>query len=217
VITGSHDAEERVRFLSLGADDLLPRPVDMRELEARVDRLLKQKAHLDSLQSSYRSAVSAATNDGLTSLFNHACLKRFLELEVKRSQRQDHPTSLVLIDIDDFKSKNDTLRHAAGDLILGEVARRIKSCIREIDLRARYGGEEFAVVLPYTDRFGAAVVAERIRCAIASEEFLRGTSFAAIRVAASFSLATCPEHAKLAGELIHRGRLPVRAADHRHR
>jgi two-component system, cell cycle response regulator len=203
VIAGPHDAEERVRFLSLGADDLLPRPVDPRELEARVGRLLKQKAHLDSLQSSYRSAVSAAANDGLTNLFNHAYFKRFLELEVKRSQRQDHPTSLVLIDIDDFKSKNDTLGHAAGDLILGEVARRIRSCIREIDLPARYGGEEFAVVLPYTDRSGAAVVAERIRSAIASEEFLRGTSSAATRVTVSIGLAICPEHAKLAGELIH--------------
>ena len=203
VIAGPHDAEERVRFLSLGADDLLPRPVDPRELEARVGRLLKQKAHLDSLQSSYRSAVSAAANDGLTNLFNHAYFKRFLELEVKRSQRKNHPTSLVLIDIDDFKSKNDTQGHAAGDLILGEIARRIRSCIREIDLPARYGGEEFAVVLPYTDRSGAAVVAERIRSAIASEEFLRGTSFAPTRVTASIGLATCPEHAKLAGELIH--------------
>lgn len=203
VIAGQAHPEERIRFLTLGADDLLARPVDFRELAARIGRLLKQKAHLDSLQMRYRSALSAATNDGLTNLFNHVYFKRFLELEIKRSQRQNHPTSLVLIDLDDFKLQNDTLGHAAGDLILSEVARRIRSSIREIDLPARYGGEEFAVVLPYTDKSGAGVVAERIRSAIASEEFLRGTLVPAIKVTASIGVASSPENAKLPGELIH--------------
>jgi two-component system cell cycle response regulator len=144
----------------------------------------------------------ASSNDGLTDLFNHAYFKRFLDLEVKRSQRQNHPTSLILLDLDDFKTMNDSLGHAAGDLILSEVGRRIRGSIREIDLPARYGGEEFAVVLPYTDKAGAIVVAERIRKALASEVFLLGSQFSVVQVSASIGVATCPENGKLSGELI---------------
>jgi two-component system, cell cycle response regulator len=206
VIADAADSEGRIRYLSLGVDELLSRPLDSRELTVRVGRLLTQKAHLDSLESRYQSALVASVNDGLTGLFNHAYFKRFLELEAKRSQRQNHPTSLVLLDIDDFKSKNDSQGHSAGDLILSEVARRIRSSVREIDLTARYGGEEFAVVLPYTDQSGAAVVAERIRAALASEDFLVGTAFARVKVTASIGVASCPENGRFSEDL-------VRAAD----
>jgi two-component system, cell cycle response regulator len=206
VITGENDTEERVRFLTLGADDLLSRPVEPRELAARVGRLLKQKAYFDSLRSRYHSAVAASNSDGLTRLFNHAYFQKFLELELKRSQRQNHPTTLILLDLDDFKSKNDTLGHVAGDHILSEVGRRIRRCIREIDVPARYGGEEFAVVLPYTGSAGAQVVAERIRKALDSEPFLPGTPASEIRVTASIGLATCPENGTAPDDL-------TRAAD----
>ncbi len=144
----------------------------------------------------------ASSNDGLTGLFNNVYFKKFLDLEVKRSQRQNHPTSLVILDLDDFKSKNDTMGHAAGDMILSEVGRRIRKSIREIDLPARYGGEEFAVVLPYTDRTGAAVVAERIRAALASEAVRLDPRVPAAVVTASIGVATCPDNGKLSGELI---------------
>jgi two-component system cell cycle response regulator len=202
VIAGQGDPEGRIHYLSLGAEDLLPPPVDHRELAARVARLLRQKAHLDTLQSRYQAALLASNNDGLTGLFNNAYFKRILDLEVKRSQRKNHPTSLVMLDLDDFKSMNDTRGHAAGDLILSEVGRRIRSSIREIDLPARFGGEEFAVVLPYTDRAGAVVVAERIRDALASQEFAIGIPVSAVRITASIGVATCPEHATQAEDLI---------------
>lgn len=202
VIGGKDDPEGRIRFLSLGAEDLLPPPVDLREMAARVARLLKQKAHLDMLQSRYQAALLASNNDGLTGLFNNAYFKRILDLEVKRSQRRNHSTSLVMLDLDDFKLMNDTKGHAAGDLILSEVGRRIRGCIREIDLPARYGGEEFAVVLPYTETMGAAVVAERIRNALASRGFAVDATEATVRVTASIGVATCPEHGMQAEELI---------------
>jgi two-component system cell cycle response regulator len=205
VFTDRNDADRRIRYLSLGADDLLQWSVDPRELAARVGRLLNQKWYFDSLQVRYDSAVAASNNDGLTMLFNRSYFQRFLELEMKRSQRQNHPTSLILLDIDDFKSKNDTLGHVAGDRILSEVGLRIRSSIREIDMPARYGGEEFAVVLPYTDRPGAKVVAERIRRALSSEAFLLG-DLCEIQVSASIGVATCPENGKGSVEL-------TRAAD----
>ena len=150
VMDPAADPESRVRFLSSGADDIMMPPVDAREILARVGRLLKQKGELDSLRARYHTALNASANDTLTGLFNQGYFKRFLKLELKRSVRQNHPTSLVLLDIDNFKSLNDTLGHLAGDKILSELAGRIRSSIREIDLAARYGGEEFVVVLPYT-------------------------------------------------------------------
>lgn len=202
VIGPAADPESRVRFLSSGVDDIMMPPVDSREILARVGRLLKQRGELQSLRARYRSALSASTNDALTGLFNQGYFKRFLTLELKRSLRQNHPTSLVLLDIDNFKSMNDTLGHLAGDQILGELAGRIRSCIREIDLPARYGGEEFVVVLPYTGREGAAVAAERIRAAVASREFLQGSSFPSVQVTVSVGVAVGPESGSLPEELI---------------
>jgi two-component system, cell cycle response regulator len=202
VITELDDPEERLGCLMLGVDDVLLSTVDQRELAARVDRLLKQKARLDLLQARYQAALIASNNDGLTGLFNHAYFKRYLELEVKRSQRHNHPTSLVLLDIDNFKAKNDTYGHAAGDQVLAELSRRLRTCIREIDVPARYGGEEFVIVLPYTDITGATVVAERVRATIAAESFPVGRPESLVPVTVSVGVAACPRDAQAAADLV---------------
>ena len=172
LITCLSDMENKIRGVELGADDYLIKPIDPRELQARVKVLLKKKAYLDSLHAHYAKALNSALLDGLTGLYNHAYLKRFLDLEIKRSQRQGHSTSLLMIDLDNFKQINDSLGHMAGDAILREVARRVKDSIREIDVAARYGGEEFAVVLPYGDSEALRKVGERIRRLIEDCSFL---------------------------------------------
>jgi two-component system cell cycle response regulator len=208
-----NDPELRVRLLGWGVSELLIRPFDGREVTLRVARLLRQRAELTSLEMRYKTALSAASNDSMTKLSNHGYFRKFLELEVKRSHRQNHPTSLIMLDIDDFKATNDSFGHATGDAILMEAAQLIRRSVREIDLAARYGGEEFAVVLPYTDRAGAAVVAERIRSAIASAAFSTRGVKRPVSVTASFGLAVCPDDAvspedliRLADELLYRAK-----------
>ena len=186
------DSAARIRGIEAGADEILPLPIEPRELSLRLAHLFRRKDRLQQLQLQYRSALCAAASDALTGLNNHGYFRRFLDLEVKRSLRKGHPTALLLLDVDDFKHCNDTLGHLAGDIILKEIAQIARDGIREIDLAARYGGEEFAVVLPYTDRPGGRVVAERLRARIGSHPFLQGTSAGATRVTVSIGVAVCP-------------------------
>ena len=109
-----------------------------------------------------------ATTDELTHLTNR---RRFLELaynEIKRANRLNHSLSIAMIDIDYFKSINDTYGHAAGDEALGIFAKICQEYIREIDILARFGGDEFAMLLPETGSHQAFTVVERIRQALAS-------------------------------------------------
>lgn len=105
-----------------------------------------------------------ATHDSLTGLANRRLFERALEIEFGRGARQSSPLSLIMLDIDYFKSYNDTYGHVAGDHCLTEVAQVLKNCCqRKADLAVRYGGEEFAVLLPDTDIQGALTIAEQIR------------------------------------------------------
>ena len=167
LITCLNDLENKIRGVELGADDYLIKPFDPRELKARVKALLKKNDYLEGLHALYEKALNSALMDGLTSLYNHIYFKRFLDLEIKRSHRQGHTTSLLMIDLDDFKQINDALGHTAGDEILKSFGSLLKSTIREIDVAARYGGEEFVVVLPYGDRSALSEVGGRI-CEAAS-------------------------------------------------
>jgi diguanylate cyclase (GGDEF)-like protein len=103
-----------------------------------------------------------ATRDGLTGLMNHKTFYETLERELWRSRRYGGTISMIMADIDNLKKVNDTHGHRAGDKVIREISRRIKECIRQIDLAARYGGDEFAVILPNTDLDEASLVSQRI-------------------------------------------------------
>jgi diguanylate cyclase (GGDEF)-like protein len=103
-----------------------------------------------------------ATTDGLTGLTNHKTFYEILEKELWRSRRYGGQISLIMIDIDNLKKINDAYGHRAGDKVIREVSRRVRECIRQIDIAARYGGDEFAVILPNTSLNDAIVVAERM-------------------------------------------------------
>ncbi len=133
-----------------------------------------------------------AVTDELTGLFNRRRFQEAMATEVERSKRFGQPVGLVLLDLDDFKTVNDTYGHQQGDLVLREVARVLRETSREIDEPARYGGEELAVVLPGTDLEGAYNLAERVRAGIEELALPLLDGDGILRVTASFGVATLP-------------------------
>jgi len=142
-----------------------------------------------------------AVTDELTGLYNHRRFQEGLSTEVERTRRFGEGLGLVMLDIDNFKSVNDTYGHQIGDRVLAEVARVLQECSREIDEPARYGGEELAVVLPGTDLEGAYNLAERVRAGIEALE-IQHHGGGTLRVTASFGAAALPESADDPSSLI---------------
>lgn len=123
----------------------------------------------------YRLAI----HDALTGLYNKRYLLDYLQREIDRSARYGRPLALILFDIDHFKSINDTMGHLAGDVVLRDLADRLRSKICKDDLIARYGGEEFAAVLTEADRASAAELAEQLRQTVEALPFsFEGRPFA---------------------------------------
>jgi len=128
--------------------------------------------------------------DGLTGIANRRCFDQTLELEWNRSMRSEHPLSLMLIDLDFFKSLNDTQGHPSGDRCLVEVAAALRSVIsRSTDLVARYGGEEFAAILPATTTEAALRLAQQFQDALETIAIPNRTSLGA-HLTASVGIAT---------------------------
>lgn len=134
---------------------------------------LEQQLHLvsDGLSQANAELSSLALKDGLTQLANRRAFDASVQRELSRARREGTTVSLLMLDVDHFKKFNDNYGHPAGDACLRDLANAISSQIsRSADLPARYGGEEFVVLLPATSPQGVAIVAERIRDAVASLE-----------------------------------------------
>jgi diguanylate cyclase (GGDEF)-like protein/PAS domain S-box-containing protein len=116
-----------------------------------------------SLRESEQKYRELAITDGLTNLYNSRYFYEQVASEVKRADRYDHPLSLLLMDIDDFKQYNDTYGHLKGNEVLIKLGEVIRNSLRDTDSGYRYGGEEFTVILPETSQDHAHIVAERIR------------------------------------------------------
>ena len=123
----------------------------------------------------YAEALRLARYDSLTGLANRRHLMEMLAGAVELAERYDRPLALLIIDLDNFKQVNDSFGHAAGDMLLREVAVRLRAALRQSDLPARYAGDELAVILPETALPGALMLAERLRATVAAEPFSTGT------------------------------------------
>ncbi|HET9595359.1 MAG TPA: diguanylate cyclase, partial [Anaeromyxobacteraceae bacterium] len=156
----------------------------------------------DSLQRArlFEQTERLATTNGLTGLVNHRTFQGRLDEQLAQAQRYGKKLSLLLTDIDHFKSVNDTYGHPVGDQVLRGVAKLLQTEARTTDVAARYGGEEFALVMPETDAAGAIRTAERIREKVAGAVFR--TEQGDLRVTLSIGVATFPADGKQKAELV---------------
>ena len=138
------------------------------ELEAQNEELHQTQ---QTLAEANERLHALATTDGLTGLINHRSFQERLEAEWSRHSREEGSLSLVLLDVDNFKTYNDTYGHPAGDEVLRSVGRLLKEAARASDIVARYGGEEFVVVAPNADEADVLELAERLRIAVANADW----------------------------------------------
>jgi two-component system cell cycle response regulator len=155
--------------LDLGASDLIAADAEAAEIAVRLKAQLRRKRQGDRLRSTVADGLRLAMIDPLTGLHNRRFGLPQLAQIVARANRSGREFAVLVIDLDRFKSVNDTLGHAAGDAALREVAQRLKAGLRPGDLVARIGGEEFLAVLPEVDSDSAQAIAERLRRMVADE------------------------------------------------
>lgn len=161
VLSGSQGANDKVTAFDLGSIDYVTKPFDLSELRARVRSALRVSQLVKML-------AQKAQVDGLTGLWNRAFFDRRWTEEMSRSSRYGHPLSIALLDVDHFKSVNDTFGHPAGDAVLVGLARLLRRELRTSDLVCRYGGEEFVIIMPDTRPAPARDICERLRLALES-------------------------------------------------
>jgi two-component system cell cycle response regulator len=186
------DAESNsrlVRGLEIGVNDYLARPIDRNEMLARVRTQIRKKRYTERLRDNVQLSIEMAITDALTGLYNRRYMESHLGSLVEQASSRSKPLTVLVLDIDYFKSINDTHGHDAGDDVLREFAVRIRKSIRGIDLACRFGGEEFVVVMPETDLAVATMVAERLRRRIASEPFPIQQGVRSIEVTISIGIA----------------------------
>ncbi len=180
-LTGATAVHTKVEGFDLGAVDYVTKPFDAAELRARVRAALRTKRYHDLLAA--RSNV-----DALTGIWNRAYFNQRLGEEVAAAQRYGREVSLVLMDLDQFKSLNDTFGHPFGDQVLQKIGELLHGSLRATDAPCRYGGEEFGLILSDTNEAGARTLAERIRAEIAEAAFHPRERI--VRVTASFGVAS---------------------------
>ena len=178
-----------VRGLEIGVNDYLTRPIDKNELMARVRTQVRKKRYTERLRDNVQQSIEMAITDALTGLYNRRYMESHAGTLVEQASARGKPLAVLVLDIDYFKSINDSWGHDAGDDVLREFSIRIKKSIRGIDLACRYGGEEFVVIMPETDMAVATMVAERLRRRIASEPFPIQQGARSIEVTISIGIA----------------------------
>ena len=201
--TALDSTEHKVEGLDAGADDYITKPINFAELEARVRSMLRVKTlqeevsrQRDELQELNARLLSISRTDGLTGLLNRRHLEERLQEQYEHAKRLAEPFSIVMCDLDKFKSVNDTYGHQAGDAVLKQLSELLTHQAREIDHVGRYGGEEFMLVLPGTVLDAGVTFAERVRHAIAEHTFT--FEGGAIHRTASFGVAAWP-HPRIDG------------------
>jgi diguanylate cyclase (GGDEF)-like protein len=201
LLTARGQKGDLLRGLEAGADDYLTKPFDSQELRARLnvgERILDLQRNLIQAREELRFRAS---HDVLTGLANRAAVLEAAHREFSRQLREGGSFGLIILDLDHFKSVNDTHGHLCGDEVLHVAARRLLASVRSYDTVGRYGGEEFLVIAPATDGPGTLALAERIRQAI--DDPAIPTEAAPVHISASCgaAISNC-EHALKPDDLL---------------
>jgi two-component system cell cycle response regulator len=174
ILLVAEEADEPLllKALEIGINDYIMRPIDSFELRARVRTQIRRLRYQQSLKENFEKSISLALTDDLTKLYNRRYFNAHLDSLLQQSAEQQKSVVLLVIDIDKFKTINDTYGHDEGDKILADVAARLTQGVRDSDLIARLGGEEFVVVMPDARTGVGLQVAERLRNFMESYPFL---------------------------------------------
>ena len=183
------DRPRLLKALELGVNDILPRPVDPEELEARARTQIKRKRYADFLKQKLDYSLEMAVTDALTGLHNRRYMAGQLQALMSRAGQGGDSVAVLVMDIDHFKLVNDGFGHDAGDEVLREFAVRLATNVRAIDLPCRLGGEEFVVVMPGASLEDATHVADRIRRDVGGQPFPIMSGAEALTVTVSVGVA----------------------------
>jgi two-component system cell cycle response regulator len=143
------------------------RPIELQEMKARVSTLLRRKFYADSLRENFNENLEMVVSDPLTGLGNRRYFDRAIDPFFGALESTGEDFSIMVFDIDHFKRVNDILGHDMGDQILKEIATRLVTNMRAVDVVSRYGGEEFMIAMPNTGEDAALTAADRVRSLIA--------------------------------------------------
>lgn len=242
VMTGWDDGGIALAALAAGAQDYLVKgqadgpllaralryALERKRITADRERLLREKealvAQLEQanreLEASRARQAELAVRDPLTGLYNRRELDRFLHEELTRMTRFGHSVVFLILDLDHFKTINDTWGHPFGDQVLTLLARRLECDVRPMDRLVRYGGEEFAIIAPMLPPAEGLALAERIRAGVAARPFLIDRAdgiTVSVPLTVSLGLACAPNHAQDAEGLLAVADAALYEAKHRGR
>jgi diguanylate cyclase (GGDEF)-like protein len=174
MLTGRSDKEDIITGIDAGADDYVVKPFDTKELQAR----LQTGQRIVDLQSALRTAnkklLFLSRLDPLTGALSRNAILDDLDLAMYQSKREKKPLSIVLVDVDNLKEKNESFGRGAGDQVLQDCVRRIGASLRRTDNVGRLGGDEFLVILPGVDSPNGTIICQRIQKAIVGKQIVFG-------------------------------------------
>jgi len=170
LLTSKDSPKDIIAGIQAGADDYMTKPVNLLELQARLQTGRRIIELEDSMIEIQKRLTHLATRDGLTGLWNRAAILKFIQEELEHGARDGYTTSIIMIDVDHFKKINDLHGHQAGDSMLRAVTDIVRKNVRPYDKVGRYGGDELLVVLPNCNLYQVSKIAERIRAAGAARK-----------------------------------------------